>query len=244
MAFDPNKIRLFVSHDLADGSSVQLSRDQAHYLGTVTHQKVGDQVFLFNGRDGEWGCDILHLDQKKAVVRAAQQSRPQQSTAPLMLMFAPLQRPAIDFLVQKAAELGVTDLQPVLTERTTTKRTNSDRMVSIAVEASEQCERLDVPTIHAPKDLMGLLGSDHAGSMIIYCDEGENVPSMLTALKGVWSRPWAILIGPERGFSPVERAALRDQDNVMSVGLGPRILRSDTAAVAALALFQAALGDL
>ena len=244
MAFDPNEIRLFVDHDIAEGASVQLSRDQAHYLGTVMRQKPGDQVFLFNGREGEWGCSILQLDRKKAVVCAARQSRPQQSTASLMLMFAPLKRSAIDFVVQKATELGVTDLQPVLTERTTTRRTNNDRMASIALEAAEQCERLDVPTIHAPEDLTGLLDNDHAGSMIIYCDEGDNVPSMLTALKGVGSGPWVILIGPEGGFSPSERATLRDQDNVIAVGLGPRILRADTAAVAALTLFQAALGDL
>jgi len=244
MAFDPNKIRLYVDHDLANGASVQLSRDQAHYLGTVMHKKAGDQVFLFNGHDGEWACDILHLDQKETVVRATHQSRPQQPAAPLTLMFAPLKHPAIDFLVQKATELGVTDLQPVLTDHTTTRRINSDHLGSIAMEAAEQCERLDIPTIHDPKDLMGLLSGDHAGSTIIYCDEGDNVPGMLTALKGVQSGPWVILVGPERGFSPTERATLRDQDNVMAVGLGPRILRADTAAVAALTMFQASLGDM
>jgi 16S rRNA (uracil1498-N3)-methyltransferase len=244
MAFDPNKIRLYVEDDLMDGSSVQLSRDQVHYLGTVMRQKASDQVYLFNGRDGEWRCDIVGLDRKKAAVQAVKQTRSHQATASLTLMFAPLNLSAIDLLVQKATELGCTDLQPVLTERTMTRCTDSQRMTSVAMEASERCERLDLPTIHEPQELMELLGAGYAGWTVIYCDEGENVPGMMTALEGRKGGPWAILIGPERGFSPIERANLRNQDNVIAVGLGPRILRADTAAVVALTLFQASLGDL
>jgi 16S rRNA (uracil1498-N3)-methyltransferase len=244
MAFDPNIIRLYVTADLAAGASLQLTRDQAHYLGTVMRRKAGDDVHLFNGRDGEWRCAIRHLDRKKGVLRVDEQSLEQINTQPLTLLFAPLKRSAMDFVVQKATELGVTDLQPVLTERTTTRRVNAERMESISLEAAEQCERLDLPTIHEPLELATLLHEELSDRKIIFCDEGDDVPPMLHALQNHKAGGhWSILIGPEGGFTAAERALLRGLDNVVAVGIGPRILRADTAAVAALALYQAALGD-
>ena len=243
--FDPNKIRLFVPDDLSAGASLSLSRDHAHYLGTVMRRSSGDAVHLFNGQDGEWRADIQRIDRKKGAVTLVDQTLPQRDCSPLTLAFAPLKRSAMDFVAQKATELGVSDLRPVLTDRTTTRKVNQDRMAATCIEAAEQCERLDIPKIHDVVSLQDLVHDVLKGQTVIYCDEGGDIPPMKTALEGLQpGNDCTILVGPEGGFSAAERQQLQAMDNIVPVSLGPRIMRADTAAIAALTLYQAIQGDL
>ena len=251
--------RLFVSDDLAGGSLV-LVPEQSHYLVTVLRRQAGDPVLLFNGRDGEWAGTIAEPHRKHCAVALTEQTRAQAASPDLALLFAPVKKAPIDQIAQKATELGVSILQPVMTARTVVTRVKEDRLAANAVEAAEQCERLDVPEIRETATLTGLIGDwkqAHPGRRLIFCDEagdadderwggakGRALP-MAEALAPFRESDgaWAILIGPEGGFSPEERALLRRQDFVVPVTLGPRILRADTAAVAALAIVQATLGD-
>ncbi len=235
------KVRLFVEHPLEAGNAVTLDEGQAHYLRHVMRAKTGDAVQLFNGRDGEWRA-VLDLTHKRNVkATPGRTTRAQDRAGDLWFCFAPIKKAAAEFLAQKATELGASVLQPVITRRTIVSRVNVDRMLANAIEAAEQSDRLDVPECRAPSALTSLLGLWPANRTLIFCDEG-GAPPMLEALKGKGLTSAAILAGPEGGFDAQERAAIRAVPQCVPVSLGPRILRADTAALAALAIFEAARG--
>ena len=236
-------IRLFVQSPLAQGQGVRLSREQTHYLKNVMRQAVGDQIRLFNGQDGEWLCRISRLERNACHLEPQSQTRPQMALPDVWLLFAPLKKARIDYLAQKATELGAARLQPVITRRTQVARVNVERLQANAVEAAEQCGCLSVPEVANPLPLPQLISAWDEPRRILYCDEGPGAPSALAALKQAPPGPWAVLLGPEGGFDSDERALLRGCSFVVPVSLGPRIMRADTAAVAALTLWQAALGD-
>lgn len=237
------KIRLFVEAPLRTAEAVTLGADQTHYLQHVMRCKVGDEIALFNGRDGEWNARIETLEKKRATIVPIGQARPQSQSSDLWLLFAPVKRGPLDFIVEKATELGVSALMPVFTRFTVADRVRVDRMTLNARAAAEQCGRIDVPEVHTATPLGGVLdGWDH-DRILIFCDEGGDVRPMAEAISALGQGPAAILIGPEGGFHADERARLRALPFVLPVSLGPRILRADTATVAALALFQALNGD-
>ena len=228
-------IRLFVSDTLAPGHAFALAPEQAHYLGNVMRRSAGESVVLFNGRDGEWEARIDSLKRDRCQVIPARQTRPQQAEPPLSLVFAPLKRDTTHLVVEKATELGVTRLLPVLTDRTNTQRLNLERLTAIAREAAEQCERLSVPEIAEPQRLGDLLAHWNPAQTLHAAIERSNAATP-TFRPG----PMALLIGPEGGFTKPELDLLRRTPFVESVGLGPRVLRAETAAIVGLALLQAA----
>lgn len=236
-------VRLHVPGALASGAAVALSDAQQHYLGRVMRLSAGDGVALFNGRDGEWRAVLEAAGRRRLAARAERQLRPQGPAPDLWLVFAPVKRAPIDAIATKATELGVAVLQPVLTEFTAVSRVNTGRLAANAVEAAEQCGRLEVPEIREPRSLDAVLGCWPAGRRILLCDESGESPPAAAALGGQPPGAWAVLTGPEGGFSSDELAGLRRRGDVVPAGLGPRILRADTAALAALAVFQAVLGD-
>ena len=236
-------IRLFVAGDLAEGRVLGLSANQAHYLRHVMRCRDGDQILLFNGRDGEWCGRIDGFGKGWCSLSLAHRTRAQAQAPDLWLAFAPIKRARIDLLVQKATELGAAVLQPVLTRRTTVERVNLDRLAANAVEAAEQSERLSVPELRAPVALAGLLENWPGERRLLYCDEGGEAPPIAAALAASAPGAWCVLTGPEGGFAPEERDQLRSQTFVLPVSLGPRTLRAETAVIAALALWQAFLGD-
>ncbi len=237
LAYPGGKLRLFVAGDLGPGLPVAFDEGQAHYLRHVMRARSGDRVRLFNGRDGEWSA-ALDLSARRAVAASCEARIRAQEPAPdLHLLFAPIKKTPSDYLAQKATELGVSRLQPVLTRRTIVDRVNVERMRANAIEAAEQSARLDVPDCGEPLSLPKALDRLDARPLI-FCDEsreGETPPPLLTALAGVRSGPLAVLIGPEGGFDPAERDAIRARPSAIPVSLGRRILRADTAALAALA---------
>jgi len=239
--------RLFVEADLAQGAEAPLSEAQAHYLRHVMRRDDGAPLLLFNGRDGEWRATLALRGKKAAAAVVGERSREQAAEPDLWLCFAPIKRARIDYIAEKATELGVALLQPVLTRHTAVERVNVERLRANAIEAAEQTERLIVPEVRTPVDLMKLLGSWPTDRRLLMADEtggGPPIAEALTVLDDkAHAAPWAILIGPEGGFAAAELAALRRMKNVMAVGLGPRILRADTAALAALACWQALVGD-
>ena len=237
------KTRLYVTGDLGEGVAVRLDEGQAHYLLHVLRAKVGDRVSLFNGRDGEWLAEIADAGKRGVTARCVRQSAAQQGTPDIWLAFAPVKKTPSDYLVQKAAELGVSVLQPVFTRRTIVSRINEERMVANAVEAAEQSGRLTVPEIRGCVSLEKLLAAWPSDRRLLFCDEGGEAKAMTQAARESRGGPTAILTGPEGGFDAAERAALRALPFVMPVTLGPRILRADTAALAALAIWQAVAGD-
>lgn len=249
--------RLFIPAPLAEGDSAALSAEQAHYLKNVLRRSAGDAVLLFNGKDGEFSAEILDLKKKGGLVVAGSQTRPQTPEPDLALYIAPVKRGPLETVIQKAVELGAASITPVMTERTVATRINHERLQAIATEAAEQSGRLSAPRIGASRKLDSLLRDWPAERRLMFCDEagddatkdwggadGRAAPA-LEALKTAHrnSDQWAILIGPEGGFTPAERDALREKNFVTPVTLGPRILRADTAAIAALTLWQAVLGD-
>jgi 16S rRNA (uracil1498-N3)-methyltransferase len=236
-------IRLFIQDDLAAGRDLALSADHAHYLINVMRQGVGSPLALFNGRDGEWRALIVEAARRACRVVVEARTREQTSTPDVELIVAVVKRARLETIVEKAAELGAARVRPVLTQRTNADRVRTDRLAAIMVEAAEQCERLEVPAIEEPERLDRLLGRWDASRRLIFCDEGGDAADALTALGALPPGPAAILIGPEGGFSPEERARLRAMTGVVAVTLGPRILRADTDAIAALTLYQAAAGD-
>ncbi len=244
MAYDPSKIRLFVDAPLSAGAAVELDAGHVHYMRAVMRRREGDRFYVFNGRDGEWGAELTALGKKIGAARAGERVRVQTSVPDLWLAFAPVKGARLDFVAQKATELGVAVLQPVLTERTVVRNVNLERLRANAVEAAEQCECLTVPEIREPVSLRGLLGDWPETRGLVFCDEGGRRPALeaLESAKGQGTA-WAILTGPEGGFSDAERALILARPRTLPVSLGPRIMRADTAAVAALALFQASLGD-
>lgn len=234
-------IRLFVPHDLAPGASLDLDEGQSRYLAAVMRQAVGDEVAVFNGRDGEWRATLAKVGKKAVTLTALSRTRPQETGPDLDLVVALVKRARLETIVEKAAELGARRVLPVTTERTNADHTRVERLQAIAVEASEQTGRLDVPQVLEPEKLERLLARWDVSRQLLFCDEAGDAPPVLAAVKA--GGPWAILIGPEGGFSARERAQLRALPYAVPAGLGPRILRADTAAISALTLWQAAAGD-
>lgn len=238
------RARLFVPDGLAAGSVVGLSANQAHYLRHVLRLDTGARVALFNGRDGEWTGRVDGFGKGWASVALDGQRRPQKAEPDLWLLFAPIKRGRIDYLVQKAAELGVSRIQPVLTDFTQVARVNTERLAANAVEAAEQTGRLSVPEVADPCRLAAAMGAWDPARRLMLCDESGRGRPVIEALAArAPGGPWAVVIGPEGGFSEAELDALRKLPFVIPVSLGPRLLRADTAAVAALACWQAVLGD-
>jgi 16S rRNA (uracil1498-N3)-methyltransferase len=244
MASDPlPSIRLFVSAPLSRGATITCTPDQANYLVNVLRLSAGDEVLLFNGADGEWRTRISDAGKRRCSLVCLAETRPQQAGPDLHYIFAPLKHARLDYMVQKATELGVAHLQPVLTRRTVVSRVNIERMQANAIEAAEQCGVLRVPTVGEPLKLEALLAQWNPDRRLIFCDESAAVSSPLAALGSVEEGPLAVLVGPEGGFDADERASLSKRTYAVRISLGPRIMRADTAAVAALALVNASLGD-
>ena len=240
------KIRLFVEHPLGAGQTVPLSRDQAHYLFGVMRQTEGGRVKLFNGRAGEWLAEISRAGKRGGELTCLEQSAPQLAPPDLWLLFAPIKKARTDFIVEKAAEMGAARICPVTTDFTNSDRIRQDRLQAHAVEAAEQCGGTWVPEVAELERLDRVLDGWPEGRRLMFCDEatvGEEAGGSSTLAGGLAGEPWAILIGPEGGFSERERARLRGLDFAHRVSLGPRILRADTAAVAAMTLWQMQLGD-
>ena len=249
-AYDFTSQRLFLDADLSQGARVALDRGQANYLLNVLRLGPGRRVLAFNGRDGEWAAEVAPEGRRNAALVVREWVRAQTPPGDLVLLFAPLKSARLDYGVQKAVEMGASALAPVLTRRTQASRVNLERMRANAVEAAEQCGILTIPEILPEIDLAGALGRLETGRRLIFCDEDAPVANPLHALAGEVpapaadaSPPLAVLIGPEGGFDAAEREMILARGNVVRLSLGPRILRADTAAVAVLALVQAALGD-
>jgi 16S rRNA (uracil1498-N3)-methyltransferase len=238
------RTRLFVNEPLAAGATVGLAPNQAHYLRHVLRLAAGDRVALFNGNDGEWLGTVAGFGKGRASVDVVTQRRAQGTEPDLWLLFAPIKHARIDYLVQKATELGASRLVPVITERTMVARVNTERLQANAVEAAQQTGRLSLPEVASPATLFAALDGWPSARRVMLADESGAGTPILAALSALPpGAPWAVLIGPEGGFAPQELDALRKLPFVTSVSLGPRLLRADTAAVAALACWQAALGD-
>jgi 16S rRNA (uracil1498-N3)-methyltransferase len=246
--YDFSAQRLFVEEQLAARHQFGLSRPQANYLLSVLRMGEGDQVLVFNGRDGEWLAEISDASKRNADLIVLQQTRAQESGSDIDYCFAPLKHARLDYMVQKVVEMGARRLVPVLTKRTQVARINLSRMRANAVEAAEQCGILTIPEIANETSLASYLAQRSPQRMLIFCDEAAEVRDPLLALADAKTRSGddpalALLIGPEGGFDAAEREILLAAPNVLSISLGPRILRADTAAVAGLALVQAVLGD-
>jgi 16S rRNA (uracil1498-N3)-methyltransferase len=243
MGRDEAKIRLHVAADLGVGQEVVLDREQAHYLFGVMRRAVGDSLRLFNGRDGEWLAEIVAGDRRGGRLRCVEQTMAQSVPPDLWLLFAPVKKARTDFIAEKACELGCRRLVPVFTANTNSERVNTERLRAHAVEAAEQCGLVSVPEVAEPVALTALLERWPADRQILFCDETGPRPPAAEVLRRADAGPWAVLTGPEGGFSPDETLMLYKNPAAHAVSLGPRILRADTAAVAALALWQAMLGD-
>lgn len=238
------KVRLFVDQALAAGQPVALNADQAHYLFSVMRLGVGATIALFNGRDGEWRAEVAEAGRRNGILIPQQQSAPLRLPPDLWLLFAPIKKTRTDFIVEKAVELGVARIQPVQTRHTNAERVRQDRMQAHALEAAEQCGATFVPDVAELVTLDRLLAKWPTGRRLLWCDETlAGRGNALAATTGERGAPWAILIGPEGGFAEDEKQRLRAMPDVVPISLGPRILRADTAAVAALTLWQATLGD-
>ena len=238
------KIRLFVEHALGAGQPVPLTHDQAHYLFGVMRLGVGAALLVFNGRDGEWRADVAEAGKRAGILICSVQTKPLQMPPDLWLLFAPIKKARTDFIVEKAVEMGVARIMPVQTQHTHADRIRQDKLQAHAMEAAEQCGATVVPQVAELAGLDRVLAGWDAARRILWCDEDLAARSFaLTGGIAGRCQPWAILIGPEGGFSLREQERLRGMACVVPVSLGPRILRADTAAVAALTLWQAALGD-
>ena len=235
-------IRLHVTSDLAPGLAVAPTLDQSRYLTQVMRLKAGDDLLVFNGRHGEWRVSVAEVLKKGVVLRAEEQVREQTHGPDLELIVAVVKKARIETIVEKATELGASRVRLVLTHRTNADRLRLDRLDAIAEEAAEQTGRLDVPLVDDPIKLDALLDGWDASRRLMFCDETGGAPAV-SALTAAGEGKWAILIGPEGGFSPEEGERLRALPFTTAVSLGPRILRADTAAIAALTLWQAAIGD-
>lgn len=236
-----SKVRLYVDHALGEGQSVPLSRDQAHYLFGVMRLAEGAVLSLMNGSDGEWDAQVVKAGKKGGVLVCLDQTGPLQLPPDLWLLFAPIRKERTAFIVEKAVEMGAARVLPVQTDFTqSAHRIRQDKLQAHAIEAAEQCGGTFVPPVDEPAKLDRVLADWPDGRQLMFCDEGLIGDRVgLPDIPG----PWAILIGPEGGFSPSERDRLRGLPFAHAVSLGPRILRADTAAVAALTLWQQALGD-
>jgi 16S rRNA (uracil1498-N3)-methyltransferase len=235
--------RLFVEGTLSGGAAIALDETQSHYLLTVLRKEDGAEVLAFNGRDGEWLCRIKRNGKRRALLMAERQVRSQPLESQLRFLFAPLKVGRLDYLVEKATEMGAGTIEPVLTAFTQNRNVTVDKLNRWALEAAEQCGVLAVPYIAQSKTLEAALANWDANVPLIFCDEASPFNNPLTALATLKRGPLAVLVGPEGGFSDTERTMLRDLPFVTAIPLGPRILRADTAAIAALAVVQASLGD-
>lgn len=244
------KVRLYVDHPLGQGQTVPLDRDMAHYLFGVMRLGRGDALRVFNGRDGEWLARIEETGKRSGALRVERQTAPQGNPPDLWLLFAPIKKARTDFIVEKAAEMGTARILPVQTEFTNAERVRRERLQAHAVEAAEQCGGTFVPEVAELRKLDRVLADWPAERHLMFCDEALAGGS--SALAGVTARkeggqargaPWAILVGPEGGFSEAERRRLSAMPLAHPVALGPRVLRADTAAVAAMTVWQLALGD-
>ncbi len=237
------KLRLYVDVDLAEGASVEPSPPQAHYLLHVMRARLGDTARLFNGRDGEWRARIARVSKRSCTLSCEARIAEQTQVPDLWLAFAPIKKTPADYVAQKATELGVRVLQPVITHRTIARRVNLERLRANAIEAAEQSGRLSVPEVRADVDLNVLLKSWPNDRQLLFCDEAGDAPAIADALSKAKKGAWGVLTGPEGGFDEEERALIRAQAFAVSVTLGPRIMRADTAALAALSVWQALCGD-
>jgi len=236
------KIRLYVDAPLGKGQSLSLSKGHAHYITGVMRQKAGAIVALFNGRDGEWQAELVDAGKRRAVLTCLQQSKAQKPPPDVWLYFAPIKKVRTDFIVEKAAELGVARICPVQTDFTNAERIRQDRLQAHAIEAAEQCGETYVPPVEALQKLDTVLTGWPTDRKLLFCDE-TLVNDATQGLADAKGKKWAILIGPEGGFSDKEITKLRAMDVTHPISLGPRVLRADTAAVAALTLWQNTLGD-
>ena len=246
---DSRTPRLYVDAALQEGASVALQPAQAHYLGNVLRLEAGDGVLLFNGRDGEWQATLAEAGKRALALTLGQRRRPQTRALDLHYLFAPLKHARLDYMAQKAVEMGASRLQPILTRHAQVVRVNLERLRANAIEAAEQCGILTLPDIRAPLSLQQMIAEFDPARLLVFCDEEAEVKDPVAALAQA-RRPnqaqplaLAVLVGPEGGFAAEERAALLKLPNVVRLALGPRLLRADTAAVAALALVGAVLGD-
>jgi 16S rRNA (uracil1498-N3)-methyltransferase len=243
-AYDFSAPRLFVEADLSANVPFDLDRAASNYLLNVLRLSTDRDVLVFNGRDGEWRARIAVSGRKSASLEPVEQTRPQPRAPDLVYLFAPLKHARLDYMVQKAVEMGAGALQPVLTRRTVATRVNRERMRANAIEAAEQCGILAVPTVRAEEHLEPAVRALEPDRLLVLCDEEAPLADPFEALVGIErGRPVAVLIGPEGGFAPEERALLLKLPRVVRLALGPRILRADTAAVAALTVVQTVLGD-
>jgi 16S rRNA (uracil1498-N3)-methyltransferase len=243
LTYPAGRLRLHVEAPLGPGLRVTPDEQQAHYLLHVMRGKAGDRIDLFNGRDGEWSARVAAISKRSCSLECDRQIAAQAEVPDVWLCFAPIKKTPADYVVQKATELGVRVLQPVFTRRTIVSRVNPERMRANAVEAAEQSGRMSVPEAREPLPFDKFLSAWPKERRLYFCDEGGDAKPMAAVVTADTSRPCAILTGPEGGFDPVERDALRAQAFVAPVTLGPRILRADTAALAALAIWQSVRGD-
>ncbi|PIB26142.1 16S rRNA (uracil(1498)-N(3))-methyltransferase [Amylibacter kogurei] len=235
-------IRLFVDAPMGVGQSVSLNRDQSHYLFGVMRLKTGDLLEIFNGQDGAWLAEIAQAGKRAGELICRENSQPQSMPPDLWLLFAPIKRARTDFIVEKATELGVSQIQPITTDFTNSDKIRQDRLQAHALEAAEQCGGTYVPPVKPLEKLTKLLQDWPSDRQILFCDE-TSAGKAKTDFANSPRDKWAILIGPEGGFSQAEIERLRGLEFVTSMSLGPRILRADTAAVAAITLWQNARGD-
>lgn len=234
--------RLYVESSLSAGAEFALEKDQGHYLVHVLRLVSGDTVALFNTRDGEWVCYITTVTKKSVEVRVERNTSAVKPPPDIDYLFAPLKHARLDYMVQKATELGARRLRPVITQRTIAERVNLERMKANAIEAAEQCNLVFVPEVLEPLPLAKVLTNWEPSRRLIYCDETAIIANPVEALKSI-KPPAAVLVGPEGGFTNEERAHLKSLPFVTAISLGPRIMRADTVAIAAMALVQAVLGD-
>lgn len=235
--------RLFIEADLAASRHIELSREQGHYLRHVLRLGDGADILVFNGRDGEWRARLASDGRRMSSIEAIELIRPQTAPGDIHLLFAPLKHARLDYMVQKAVEMGASLLAPVITRRTQVARLNLERMRANSIEAAEQCGILSLPHIAAPLPLPQAIADLESQRRLIFCDEAADNHDAIAVLKGLERGPLAVLIGPEGGFDGEERRFLIARPATTRLSLGPRIMRADTASVAALALVQACLGD-
>lgn len=235
--------RLYVPQPMQAGETIEPERQQAHYLTNVLRMQQGGQLLVFNGSDGEWLAEIVEVTKKSLLLALTMQVRAQPEPSDLVYCFAPLKQGRLEYLVQKAVEMGAGVLQPVLTQHTQMSSIGTDRIRANAIEAAEQCGILAIPEVREAVKLDRLIWEWDAARRLIFCDEGANTNNPVEALKSIRERHLGLLVGPEGGFSDEERRQLRALPYVTPIPLGPRILRADTAAVAAMAVIQATIGD-
>ena len=236
--------RLYLEAELAFNETITLDKAQAHYLGTVLRKSIGDNVRIFNGRDGEWRAEITGLDKKRGTLRTIEKTRPPTPCPDIWLCFSLVRKHRNSFIFEKGTELGVSRFQPVVTARTQFPKMKLEKEKAHIIEAAEQTERLDIPQLRAGVTLEALLSGWDKSRLLIFADEAGDAPKAQALMATLPAEtPCALLIGPEGGFTPHEREMLRNKPYVRPVSLGPRILRADTAALSLLTLWQAELGD-